>query len=77
MSVERVLKLFRQSLDLESFSEQLLLQVVDLLSEVRNLRSLRLDDSKLTLVVTNLELKKSDILQSFSILDFTSSKSTL
>jgi len=73
MSVERVLKLFRQSLNLESFSEQLLLQVVDLLSEVRNLRSLRLDDSKLTLVVTNLELKKSDILQSFSILDFTSS----
>jgi len=77
MSVKRVLKLFRQSLNLESFSEQLLLQVVDLLSEVRNLRSLRLDDSKLTLVVTNLELKKSDILQSFSILDFTSSKSTL
>jgi len=55
----------------------LLLQIVDLLSEVGNLRSLRLDDSKLTLVVTNLELKQSDVLQSFSILDFTSGQSTL
>jgi len=77
MSVQRVLKFLRQGFNLESFSQQLLLQVVDLFSKVGNLRSLGLDDSKLTLVVSNLELKQSDVLQSFSVLDFTSGQSTL
>jgi hypothetical protein len=62
---------------LKSLSEQLLLQVIDLLSEVWNLGSLRLDDSKLTFVVSNLELKKSDIFKSLSVLDFTSGQGTL
>jgi len=38
---------------------------------------LRLDDSKLTLVITNLEFQKSDILESLLILNLTSSKSVL
>jgi len=54
-----------------------LLQVVDLLSQVWNLRSLRLHDSQFTLVVTNFEFQKSDILKSLLILNFTSSESRL
>jgi len=38
---------------------------------------LRLDDSQFTLVITNLELQKSDILESLLILNFTSCESTL
>ena len=77
VAVQRVLKLFREGLDLESLCQELLLKVVDLLSQVRNLRSLGLDDSQLTLVVTNFELQKSDILKSLLILNFTSSESAL
>jgi len=62
---------------LESFSEKLLLEIVDLFSQVRDLRSLRLNDSQFTLMVTDLELKKSNVLKSFLILDLTSSKGGL
>jgi hypothetical protein len=41
------------------------------------LRSLRLDNSKLTLVITNFEFQKSDVLESLLILNLTSSKSVL
>jgi hypothetical protein len=53
------------------------LEVVNFLSEVWNLRSLRFDDSQLRFVITNLEFEKSDVLKSFLILDFTSSQSVL
>ena len=62
---------------MESLSKELLLKTVNFFSEIWNLRSLRLDDSELTLVITNLELKESDILKSFLILDFSSCKSVL
>jgi len=77
MAVQWVLKLLRESFDLESFSQKLLLEVVDLLSQIWDLRSLRLDDSQFTLVITNLELQKSNILESLLILNFTSCESTL
>ena len=77
MAVQWVLKLLRESFDLESFSQKLLLEVVDLLSQIWDLRSLRLDDSQFTLVITNLELQKSDILESLLILNFTSCESAL
>ena len=77
MAVQRVLELFREGLDLQSLGQQLLLQVVDLLSQVRDLRSLGLHDSQLGLVVTDFELEKSDILESLLILDFTSGESGL
>lgn len=41
------------------------------------MRSLGFNDSKLTLVISNLELKKSDILKSLLILNLTSGKSAL
>ena len=77
MAVQWVLELFREGLHLESLSEQLLLQVVDLLSQVWDLRSLGLHDSQLGFVVTDFELEKSDILESLLILDFTSGESGL
>lgn len=77
MAVERILKLLGKCLDLKSLSEQLLLQVVDLLSQVWDLRSLGLDDSQLGFVVSDFELKKSDILESLLILNFTSGESGL
>ena len=77
MAVQWVLKLLRESFDLESFSQKLLLEVVDLLSQIWDLRSLRLDDSQFTLVITNLELQKSNILESLLILNFTSCESAL
>ena len=77
VAIEWVLKFLRESLNLKSLGQELLLKVVDLLSQVWDLRSLGLYDSKLTLVVSNLELKESDILKSLLILDLTSGKSTL
>ena len=77
VAIQWVLKLLGKGFNLKSLSEKLLLKVVDLLSQVRNLRSLGLDYSQLTLVVTNLELQKSDILKSLLILNFTSSESAL
>jgi len=41
------------------------------------LRSLRLENSQFRFVISNLEFKKSDILESFLILDLTSGKSVL
>ena len=77
MAIQWVLKLLGKGLDLKSLSEKLLLKVVDLLSQVWDLRSLGFNDSKLTLVISNLELKKSDILKSLLILNLTSGESTL
>lgn len=77
VAVEWVLKLFRKGLDLESLGKELLLKVVDLLSQVGDLRGLGLDNSELTLVISDLKLQKSDILESLLILDLTSSESTL
>ena len=77
VAVERILKLLGKCLDLESLGEQLLLQVVDLLSQVWDLGGLRFDDSQLGFVVTDLELEKSDVLESLLILDLTSGESGL
>ena len=77
VAIEWVLKFLRESLNLKSLGQELLLKVVDLLSQVWDLRSLGLYDSKLTLVISNLELKESDVLKSLLILDLTSGKSTL
>ena len=62
VAVERVLEFFRKSFNLESLGQKLLLEIVDLLSQIRNLGSLGLNDPKLALVVTDLELEESDIL---------------
>jgi len=62
VGIQWVLQLFGQGLDLESLSKQLLLQIVNLLSQIRDLGSLRLDNSQLTLVITDLELEETDVL---------------
>jgi len=72
--VKRIFKLFTESLDLESFSEQLLLQVVHLFSQVTDLCSLRFHNSELTLKIGNLEFQKADIFKSFLILNFSFAK---
>jgi len=77
VTIERILKFFRKSLDLESLGEKLLLKIVDFLSEVWDLRSLRLDDSELRFVVTNLELEQSNVLKSLLVLNLSSEESTL
>ena len=77
VAVEWVLELLGKCLDLESLSEQLLLQVVDFLSQVWDLGGLRFDDSEFGLVVTDLELEESDIFESLLVLDFTSGESGL
>mmetsp|Transcript_10297 Transcript_10297/g.15732 ORF Transcript_10297/g.15732 Transcript_10297/m.15732 type:complete len:538 (+) Transcript_10297:515-2128(+) len=77
MAVKRVLKLLRQGLHLQALRQKLLLQVVDLLSQVGDLGGLRLDDSQLALVVTDLELEKADILETLLILDFTTGEGAL
>lgn len=62
---------------MKSLGQELLLEVVDLLSQVWDLRGLRLHDSQLRLVVSDLELQKSNVLKSLLVLDFTSSESAL
>ena len=77
VAIEWVLQLFGEGLDLESLGQELLLEVIDLLSQVWDLRGLGLHDSQLRLVVSDLELQKSDVLKSLLVLDFTSSESAL
>jgi hypothetical protein len=66
--VERVLKLFRECLDLQPLGEELLLQVVDLFPEVSDLRGLALDDPELALQVGDLELEQADVLEALLVL---------
>jgi len=77
VAIQWVLKLFGKGLNLKSLGQKLLLEVVDLLSQVWDLRSLRFDDSQLTLVISDLEFQKSDILESLLILDLTSCECAL
>ena len=73
MSVKRIFKLFRKCLHLKSLCKQLLLQVINLFSQIRNLRSLRFDNSQFTLVITDFEFQETDIFKSFLVLNFTTS----
>jgi hypothetical protein len=75
--VERVLKFLTECLDLKSLSEQLLLQIVYLLSEVSNLCGLRLDNTQLALEVGDLELEEADVLETLLILHLTLGESRL
>jgi hypothetical protein len=75
--VERVLKFLTECLDLKSLSEQLLLQIVYLLSEVSDLCGLRLDNTQLALEVSDLELKEADVLETLLILHLTLGESRL
>ena len=68
--VKRIFEFLRQSLDLKSLSKKLLLQVIDLLSEVSDLSRLRLDNAQLALEISDLELKKTDVLEALLVLDF-------
>ena len=77
MIVERVLKFLTECLDLKSLSEQLLLQIVYLLSEVSNLCGLRLDNTQLALEVGDLELEEADVLETLLILHLTLGESRL
>jgi len=75
--VERVLKFLTECLDLKSLSEQLLLQIVYLLSKVSNLCGLRLDNTQLALEVGDLELEEADVLETLLILHLTLGESRL
>ena len=77
MIVERVLKFLTECLDLKSLSEQLLLQIVYLLSEVSDLCGLRLDNTQLTLEVGDLELEEADVFETLLILHLTLGESRL
>ena len=77
MIVERVLKFLTECLDLKSLSEQLLLQIVYLLSEVSDLCGLRLDNTQLALEVGDLELEEADVLETLLILHLTLGESRL
>ncbi len=68
--VKWIFEFLRQSLDLKSLSKKLLLQVIDLLSEVSDLSRLRLDNAQLALEISDLELKKTDVLEALLVLDF-------
>ena len=77
MAVERVLKLLRKGFDLESLGQKLFLEIEDLFSQVRDLLVLGLNDPEFTLVVPNLEFKKSYILKPLLVLNFTTRQSAL
>ena len=62
VAVEWVFQLFGEGLDLESLGQELLLEVIDLLSQVWDLRGLGLHDSQLRLVVSDLELLGVDLM---------------
>lgn len=72
--VKWIFEFLRQSLDLKSLSKKLLLQVIDLLSEVSYLSRLRLDNAQLALEISDLELKKTDVLEALLVLDFSLGK---
>ena len=69
--VERVLELLTEGLHLQSFGEQLLLQVVHFLAEVAYLGGLRFYDAQLTLQVGYLEFEEADIFEALLVLNFT------
>ena len=69
MVVEGIFEFFRESLDLETFVEKLLVQGEGLLLELVDLRGLGFHDLEFAGQVTDLELEKADILQSFTVLD--------
>jgi hypothetical protein len=77
VDVQWILQFFGQRFDLESFFDDHVLEVVDFLPKVWNLSGLRLNDSEFTLVVANLKLKQSNVLQSFLILDLASGQLAL
>ena len=75
--VQWVLQLFREGLDLEALSEELLLQVVNLLPEVADLRGLRLHDPQLGLQVGDFELQQPDVFKPLLVLHLTLCQSAL
>lgn len=66
--VERVLELFRQSLDAETLVLELLVQVDDVVLEVGHLISLRLDDAEFALQIRDRVVQDLDIQQALVIL---------
>ena len=67
--VEGIFEFFRQSLDLETFVEKLLVQGEGLFLEFVDLTGLGLDDLELTGEVTDLELQETDVLKALLVLD--------
>lgn len=75
--VQRVFKLLRQCLHLKTLVKQLLMEREGLLLKLVNLRGLGLNNLKFAGQVTDLELKESDVLESFLVLDFALRESRL
>ena len=61
MDVQGVLELFWQGFYLKPLLTELLLEIVNFFSQISNLRSLRFQNSKFLLLITNLEFKKTNI----------------
>lgn len=68
MVVERVLKLLRQGLHLQSLVQELLLEIIDLLSEISDLTGTLLGDSQLRSQISDSELEDSDIFNPLLVL---------
>jgi hypothetical protein len=77
MIIERVLKLFGKSFDLQLLSKELLVQVDNFVLEALDLSSFASHNTEFAFQVTNLVLEQLDIFKTFIVLLFTLRKSSL
>jgi len=71
MDVQRVLELLAESFDREFFLDELRVKINDLVAKVVDLLSLRLDDAKLTLQVSDRVVQNLDVSETLLILSLT------
>lgn len=71
MVVEWILKLLTERLYLQALGQQLLLEVVNFLTEISYLGGLRFDNAQLALQVRYLEFEEADVFKAFLVLNFT------
>jgi hypothetical protein len=77
VTVERIFKFLRKSLDTQSFSQKLFVQIDNFVTQVINLTSLRTDNSEFAFKIGNRIVENSDILKSLLVLVLTFAKSSL
>jgi hypothetical protein len=71
MDVQRVLQFLAESFDREFFLDELRVKINDLVAKVVNLLSLRLDDTKLALQVSDRIVQNLDVSKALLILSLT------
>lgn len=75
--VEWVLQFLRQGLNRKTFSQELLVQINDLLAKFVNLLGLRLNNTELTLQISNRVVENLDVLKTLLVLVLTLAQSGL